>query len=84
MLSALENIRTKPTLPDFNESANTLEKLSILKAWAQVFIAAVENGLASGDTLNDMLRCGVFIFSQIKSTNLIHYVKTKLHLIWVS
>lgn len=40
MVSALENIRTKPTLPDFNESANTLEKLSILKAWAlgKVFI----------------------------------------------
>ncbi len=56
MVSALENIRTKPTLPDFNESANTLEKLSILKAWALVFIAAIENGLSSGDSLNDMLR----------------------------
>ncbi|OXA59612.1 HEAT repeat-containing protein 5B isoform X2 [Folsomia candida] len=56
MVSALENIRTKPTLPDFNESANTLEKLSILKAWALVFIAAIENGLSTGDSLSDMLR----------------------------
>ncbi|ODM87684.1 HEAT repeat-containing protein 5A [Orchesella cincta] len=58
MVSALENIRTKPTLPDFNESANTLEKLAILKAWAQVFVTAVENGLKEKDCqgLNEVLR----------------------------
>jgi hypothetical protein len=60
MVSALENIRTKPTLPDFNESANTLEKLAILKAWAQVFIAAIDNGLSTGDSLNDMLKYATF------------------------
>jgi len=56
MVSALENIRSKPTLPDYNESANTLEKLAILKAWAQVFTTAVFNGLQEGFTLEQVLR----------------------------
>jgi hypothetical protein len=56
MVSALQNVREKPTLPDYNESANTLEKLSILKAWAQVFIAAVENGVETGDSLSEILK----------------------------
>jgi len=30
--------------------------LAILKAWAQVFVAAVENGLAAGDSLGKTLK----------------------------
>jgi len=56
MVSALENIREKPTLPDYNEKANTLEKLAILKAWAQVFTTAVENGLRNSESLSEILK----------------------------
>jgi hypothetical protein len=56
MVSALENIREKPTLPDYNEKANTLEKLAILKAWAQVFTTAVENGLQNEESLSEILK----------------------------
>ncbi len=56
MVSALENIRSKPTLPDYNEKANTLEKLAILKSWAQVFTTSVENGLQGGESLTEILK----------------------------
>ncbi|CAL8143424.1 unnamed protein product [Orchesella dallaii] len=82
MVSALENIRTKPTLPDFNESANTLEKLAILKAWAQVFVTAVENGLKDAQGgLNEVLK-------QTKTKDpLLRLVKPELDLLcplWLS
>ena len=56
MVSALENVRMKPTLPDYNESANTLEKLAVLKAWSQVFISAVGNGLDAGESLSNIIK----------------------------
>lgn len=56
MVSALDNIKAKPTLPDYNEKANTLEKLSVLKAWAKVFVTSVRNGLKNGEVLGEILK----------------------------
>lgn len=57
LVSSLDKLNTKSnTSKLYNESMTTLEKLSILKAWAQVYIVAmITNGTAPANTILEKL-----------------------------
>ncbi|XP_051162517.1 HEAT repeat-containing protein 5B isoform X3 [Leptopilina boulardi] len=57
LVSSLEKLREGHTLPQlYNESLSTLERLAILKAWAEVYVVAMINEGSAPDYREDALR----------------------------
>ncbi|XP_059157278.1 HEAT repeat-containing protein 5B-like isoform X2 [Physella acuta] len=46
-LAKLGSVSGKPKAPLYNESASTMEKLAVIRAWAEVYIVAVDRELES-------------------------------------
>lgn len=57
LVSSLEKLREGHTLPQlYNESLSTLERLAILKAWAEVYVVAMINEGSAPDYREEALR----------------------------
>ena len=57
LVSSLEKLREGHTLPQlYNESLSTLERLAILKAWAEVYVVAMINEGSAPDNREGSLR----------------------------
>ncbi|XP_056402001.1 HEAT repeat-containing protein 5A isoform X2 [Hyla sarda] len=73
LLSSLSKVQMmKETLSLYNEGTSTMETLAVLKAWAEVYIAAVERtgpeggaGCNSGDSLLSLVQADISTLSKL-------------------